>query len=80
MRYKGWNLTNINWAEFKEYKKYTTKKDNFAILLDFIKSYYNITNPFDIFAMLSEDETAKMMLNKREITNAEQLENFMYRN
>jgi len=80
MRYKGCNLANINWAEYKEYKKYTAKKDNFAILLDFIKSYYNMTNPFDIFDILSEDETAKMMLDKREITDAEKLENFMYKN
>ena len=71
-------MADINWAEYKEYKKYTTKKDNFAILLDFIKSYYNITNPFDIFEILNEDETAKMMLDKRNITDAEKLENYMY--
>ena len=71
-------MADINWAEYKEYKKYTTKKDNFAILLDFIKSYYNITNPFDIFEMLGADETAKMMLDKRNITDAEKLENYMY--
>jgi len=78
VHYKGEKLVDINWAEYKEYKKYTTKKDNFSILLDFIKSYYNITNPFDIFEMLSEDETAKMMLDKRNITDAEKLENYMY--
>lgn len=72
-------MADINWAEYKEYKKYTVKKDNFEILLDFIKSYYNMSNPFDIFAMLHDDETAKMMLDKREITDAEKLENFMYK-
>ncbi len=72
-------MADINWTEYKEYKKYTTKKDNFAILLDFIKSYYNITNPFDIFEILGMDETAKMMLDKRDITNAEKLENYMYK-
>jgi len=71
-------LANINWAEYKEYKKYIAKKDNFEILLDFIKSYYNMTSPFDIFAILHDDETAKMMLDKREITDAEKLENFMF--
>ena len=71
-------MIDINWSEYKEYKKYSTKKDNFAILLDFIKSYYNITNPFDIFEILGADETAKMMLNKRNITDAEKLENYMY--
>jgi len=78
VHYKGEKLVDINWAEYKEYKKYTTKKDNFAILLDFIKSYYNITNPFDIFEILGADETAKMMLDKRDITDAEKLENYMY--
>lgn len=79
MHYKGDRLADINWIEYKEYKKYTTKKDNFEILLDFIKSYYNMTSPFDIFDMLDNDETAKMMLNKRNITDAEKLESFMYK-
>jgi hypothetical protein len=72
-------LADINWAEYKEYKKYTIKQDNFEILLDFIKSYYNMTTPFDIFDMLACDETAKMMLDKRKITDAEQLESFMFK-
>ena len=78
MLYKGKQLADINWAEYKEYKKYTIKKENFEILLDFIKSYYNMTNPFDIFEMLQDDETAKMMLDKRKITDPEKLENFMF--
>jgi len=77
MFYKGKKLANINWNEYKEYKKYTSKKDNFVILLDFIKSYYNINNTFDVFDMLREDETAQMMLEKRSITNAEKLESYM---
>ncbi|HIP14781.1 MAG TPA: hypothetical protein EYG74_04760 [Sulfurimonas autotrophica] len=63
--------------EYKEHKRYTSKKDNFEILLDFIKSYYNISNAFEIFDMLKNDETAKMMLDKRKITDAEKLENFI---
>ena len=78
MLYKGKQLADINWAEYKEYKKYTTKKDNFEILLDFIKSYYNMTSPFDIFEILQDDEIAKMMLDKRDITDPEKLENFMF--
>jgi len=70
-------LADINWSEYKEYKKYRTKNDNFTLLLDFIKSYYNIANPFDIFEILEKDETAKMMLDKRNITDPEKLENFM---
>ena len=70
-------MADINWIEYKEYKRYTNKKDNFEILLDFIKSYYNISNAFEIFDMLKNDETAKMMLDKRKITDAEKLENFI---
>jgi len=79
MHYEGENLAEINWTEYKEYKKYTTKKDNFEILLDFIKSYYNITSPFEMFYMLDDDETSKMMLDKRNITDAEKLESFMFK-
>ena len=69
----------INWAEYKEYKKYTHRDDNFAILLDFMKSYYNMTSPFDIYEVLHNDETAQMMLDKRHITDAEGLENFLFK-
>ena len=31
MLYKGKQLADINWAEYKEYKKYTIKKENFEI-------------------------------------------------
>ena len=70
-------MADINWAEYKEHKKYTNKQDNFEILLEFIKSYYNMSNAFEIFDMLQNDETAKMMLDKRKITDAEKLESFM---
>lgn len=72
-------MAKINWDEYKEYKKYSAKKDNFVILIDFIKSYYNMTNPFDIYDVLSSDETAELMLLKRNIQDAEGLENFMFK-
>ena len=72
-------MAKINWDEYKEYKRYSAKDDNFVILLDFIKSYYNISNPFDIFEILRADETAKMMLDKRKIKDAEGLEHFIFK-
>jgi len=72
-------LITINWDEYKEYKKYTHREDNFAILLDFMKSYYNMSSPMDIYDVLSHDGTAQMMLNKRSITDAEGLENFLFK-
>ena len=70
----------VNWDEFKEFKQNNQKiDDNFIVLLDFIKSYYRILNLADIFDMLKEDEVAVMMLEKRNITDAEDLENYLYK-
>ena len=70
----------INWEEFKEYKKdIKTDKDNFRLLLDFIRSYYNMSNTFDIYNMLKHDDTANMMLEKREIIEAMSLEKYLYK-
>jgi hypothetical protein len=69
----------INWGEFKEYKKYTHSNDNFSILLDFMRSYYNMNSPIDIFDVLCEDDTAQLMLEKRNIVDAEGLEKFLFK-
>jgi len=72
-------MVGIDWQEYKEFKLYSVRDDNFEILLDFLKSYYNLTNPYDIMESLMEDETAILMLQKRSIANAEDLERFMRR-
>ena len=72
-------MVTINWAEYKEFKKYTNKNDNFEILLDFIKSYYNMSSPQDIYEVLCADETAQLMLAKRKIEDAEGLEKYLFK-
>lgn len=72
-------MSRINWEEYKEYKQHRAEKDNFVILLHFIKSYYNVSTPVDIFDMLVEDELALMMLEKRDISDAEGLEAYLFR-
>ncbi len=73
-------MVKINWDAYKEYKSHSNKKaDNFIILLDFMKSYYNMASPMDIFETLWYDELAKMMLDKREIADAEGLEKFLFK-
>jgi len=57
-------MVNINWDEFKIYKKQNNKDDNFVILLDFIKSYYNMTSLRDIYETIATDATGKMMFSK----------------
>ena len=73
-------MIKINWEDFKEYKKGHSKKDdNFLVLLDFIKSYYNLMNARDIFESLKSDELASMMLEKRDINDAVTLETYLYK-
>jgi hypothetical protein len=72
-------VVKINWDDFKDFKQMSHKNDNFEILLEFIKSYYNMNNPVDMFESLSADELAKMMLEKRDIKDAEDLENFLFK-
>ena len=72
-------MIEINWDEFKEYKRSVHKKENFDILLDFIKSYYNMTNPSDIYHSLINDDLGKMMLEKHDINDDEAMENYLFR-
>ncbi len=72
-------MVRIDWDEFKEYKKLSVRNDNFEILLEFIKSYYNAVLPQDIYDMLHADETAQMMLDKRSIKDSVALENYLYK-
>ena len=73
-------MIRINLEEFKEFKRYRNKKgDNFEALLEFMKSYYNITSPIEMYEILSFDELAQMMLDKRDITDAEGLENYLFK-
>ncbi len=72
-------MVKINWQEYKEFKIYSNKDDNFEILLDFIKSFYNIQNTLNIYEILLNDELASMMLKKRNILDAEALEKYKYK-
>ena len=72
-------MTRIDWDEYKEHKKMSVRNDNFEILLEFMKSYYNMHNPSELFETLKNDDIAVMMLNKRTITNATRMEKFLDR-
>ena len=71
-------MITFNWDAYKEFKQDTNQEDRLRIAIDFMKSYYNITSPDEIFNILQEDELGKMMLTKRDISDAHGLENFMY--
>ena len=72
-------MIKINWEEYKEHKKYSVRKDNFKILLEFMRSFYNMNSPTDMFDIFKEDDIASMMLEKRNIKDAEDLENFLFK-
>jgi hypothetical protein len=70
----------INWDEFKFFKQYSDKKnDNFEILLDFLKSHYKMTSPKEMYEIMVNDDTAQLMLKKREMHTLEDLERHLYK-
>lgn len=72
-------MIKINWDDYKHFKTTAhSKGDNFDILLEFLKSYYNMTSPLDLYETLSADELALMMLQKREIMDAASLEHYIF--
>ena len=71
-------MATIDWDEYKEFKKYSNKEDRLQIAVDFIKSYYNMNSPMDIYDMLKEDDIGQMLLERNDIVDEEGLENFMF--
>ena len=63
-------MVNIDWAEFKEFRKHSHRENNFDMLIDFVKSYYNMIGALDIYDTIRMDDTGKMMLDKRNIKTA----------
>ena len=75
-------MSKINWEEFKVFKRDFKSKnnlDNFELLLEFLRSYYNKTSSFEVFDMLNSDSLSQMMLEKRDISTPEHLEDILYR-
>lgn len=72
-------MIKIDWDEFKFFKSYNKKSDNFENLLDFLKSYYKMTSPKEMFATMQEDEIAQLMLAKREMHSVIDLEKYLYK-
>lgn len=74
-------MYSIDWDEFKIFKKHTSKEgDNFELLLEFLKSYYNMTSPQEMYDTMKRDDIAPMMLEKRDIKSSSDLENILFKN
>lgn len=72
-------MASIDWTEYKEFKTHTSKEDRLEILIDFMKSYYNMTTPRDIFYMMKDDDIGQMLLERKDITDSEGLEDFIFK-
>jgi len=73
-------VIEINWNDFKFFKQYSEKKsDNFEVLLDFLKSHYKMTSPKEMYETMQNDDTALLMLEKREMYRIEDLEKHLFK-
>lgn len=75
-------MTQIDWEQFKNFKqKYPNRKgfDNFQLLLEYIRSVDKLISPEDILEILVEDVLSLQMLEKREITEVAQIEEYLYK-
>ena len=69
----------IDWDAYKEHRAFSVRENKFEMVLEFFKSYYNMNNPSDIYEALKEDPIGEMMLEKYNITDAEALENVLFK-
>ena len=72
-------MASIDWKEYKEFKEHSNKEDRLLIAIDFLRSYYNMNNASDMFDMLKNDDVGNMLLERKDITDAEGLENLMFK-
>ena len=72
----------INWDEFKSFKhEYDNPhdRDNFALLIEFLRSFYNVKDLRELYDSLKNDELSDLMMQKRHITSITILEKYMLR-
>jgi len=73
-------MMKINWDEFKAFKKdygNPRQRDNFTLLIEFLRSFYNVTDIYELYNSLEEDELSQMMMQKRQITSVTILEKYL---
>lgn len=71
-------MATFDWNEYKEFRKFSSQEDRLKVAIDFMRSYYKMNSTVDLYEMLANDDIGQMMLEKRDITDAEGLENFMF--
>ena len=73
-------MSKIDWNEFKEFKAQTSKEgDNFEMMLEYLKAWYSMTTPNEMYETMAADDIAKMMLEKRGLNSSADLEKLLYK-
>jgi len=72
-------LIKIDWDEYKEHKKLSVRTHKLEMVMEFLKSYYNMNNPSDIYQTLKVDDIGQMLLEKYNINNDIDLENMLFK-
>lgn len=70
----------IDWRLFKEYKHSESSPnglDNFQFLLKYLEVFHKLGSVQDYYDILSNDEIAILMLNKRSLDSVEALEKYL---
>lgn len=79
LKIKGQVLVRIDWDEYKEHKKMSVRENKLEIVLELFKSYYNMTNPSDMYESLKADDIGQMMLVKYNINSDIDLEKILHK-
>ena len=79
LKIKGKVLIRIDWDEYKEHKKMTVRENKLEIVLEFLKSYYNMTNPSDVYETMKADDIGGMLLERYEINSDVDLEDILFK-
>jgi len=79
LKIKGKVLIRIDWDEYKEHKKMTVRENKLEIVIEFLKSYYNMTNPSDVYETLRADDIGELLLNKYSINSDVELEDILFK-
>ena len=79
LKIEGIVMIRIDWEEYKEHKKMSVRENKLEIVLEFLKSYYNMINPSDIYETLKADDIGGMLLEKYGVKNDVDLEDILFK-
>jgi len=79
LKIEGKKLISIDWDEYREHRKMSVRENKLEIVLEFLKSYYNMMNPSDMYETLKADDIGQMMLEKHNVKSDIDLENILFK-